>query len=232
MIIQDVATCRSARRPTPPDHLLPSHAMGYPQNFAVPANFNPLNARGALHPARQPAPATCRAGTSPSSANCAKNLVLDVAYVGNRGVNLMILGDFNQARPNSRRTRTSRCRRAGRSWASPISRSPTAAASRNYHALQVKLEKRYSARPLLPELVHLVARASTTLAATWKRNNGDNSRVNYPRSAQRKGRVAATTSRSTTPPPSCTRLPFGKGRKFGARAEPSHDGVLGGWQLT
>ena len=29
-----------------------------------------------------------------------KNLVLDLAYVGNRGNSLVILGDYNQARPN------------------------------------------------------------------------------------------------------------------------------------
>ena len=72
------------------------------------------------------------------------NMLMDVAYVGNHAVKLMLLADLNQARPNN----------AGRDIChstlappDPGFRSISAvlpAAFSNYHALQVKFERRFS----------------------------------------------------------------------------------------
>ena len=66
--------------------------MGYPQNFAVPANFNPLRAQARYIPKDNPT-GYIQSWHFTVQRELAKNLVLDVAYVGNRGTHLMILAD-------------------------------------------------------------------------------------------------------------------------------------------
>ncbi len=74
--------------------------QGYPQGLNVPANFNPLNGR-VNH-----IPSDLNTGYVQSwhvtvQRELLSNLLVDVAYIGNKSDNLMILGDLNQARPNA-----------------------------------------------------------------------------------------------------------------------------------
>jgi hypothetical protein len=72
-----------------------------------------------------------------------RDLVFDVAYVGNRGVKLMILGDYNQARPNNLgenlavqpRRPISTFGQVQISWGGGFS---------DYNGLQMKIEKKFS----------------------------------------------------------------------------------------
>ena len=86
----------------------------------------------------------CRAGTSRCSGELAKDLVLDVAYVGNHGVGLIILADANQAVPNQLWVRICRCRRAVRFRTSTTIEIAYDGGFGSYNALQAKLEKRFS----------------------------------------------------------------------------------------
>jgi hypothetical protein len=80
------------------------------------------------------------------------NMVLDVAYVGNRAKNLVILGDYNQARPLTAAEARFACGAATFLQARrPIQGFGTISAVlpegfSEYNALQVKLERRFSQR--------------------------------------------------------------------------------------
>ena len=66
----------------------------------MPANFNPLNGRVNYIP-----PDTNTGNVQNWHVTVQRellhNLLVDVAYIGNRSRNLVILGDYNQARPNN-----------------------------------------------------------------------------------------------------------------------------------
>ena len=119
--------------------------MGYPQNFAVPANFSPLRAQARYIPKDNPT-GYIQSWHLTVQRELAKDLVLDVAYVGNRGTHLMILADWNQARPNSsiNENLSLQARRPIPNFAA-IEVAYGAGYS-TYNALQAKLEKRYSCR--------------------------------------------------------------------------------------
>lgn len=99
-------------------------------------------------------PLTRKAGTSRFSADFGKNLVFDIAYVGNRSVGLMILGDLNQARANNVGENLSlQARRPIQAFG--YIQSAFNGGFLNYHALQTKLEQ-HLARILRSEFLHVV----------------------------------------------------------------------------
>ena len=74
--------------------------QGYPEGFTTPASFNPLNVRVNY------IPKDTRTGNVTSwhasvQREILTNLLVDVGYVGNKSRDILILGDFNQARPNA-----------------------------------------------------------------------------------------------------------------------------------
>ena len=159
----------------------------------------------------------------------AQNLVLDVAYVGNRSNGLMILGDYNQARPNAPGENLPLIQRRPIpgfdyiqiSWGGGFA---------NYHALQAKVEKRYSAGIYLLNSFtwsKTIDNASGHLEAF----NGDNSRVNFRNIPAEKGLGAYDQPFNNTTSV-VWELPYGKGRRWGGSAPGIVDGILGGWRLT
>ena len=108
--------------------LLPPDAAGITRTgSSIPSNFSTADHPHQLHAGRLPH--LLRAKLAPHrSARACRNLVLDVAYVGNRSNGLMILGDYNQARPNNPGENLTLTQRRP-IQASTTSRSPTAAAS-------------------------------------------------------------------------------------------------------
>src|SRR6201996_8987684 len=116
--------------------------MGYPAGFTSPANFSTVTTKTVYiqKNIRTPYVQNWHFTIQRQLAN---NLVLDLAYVGNHSVGLWVTGDLNQALPNQ----------AGQNL--PVkARRPDAQFDyidsnfsmgfSNYHALQVKLDKRYS----------------------------------------------------------------------------------------
>jgi hypothetical protein len=73
----------------------------------------------------------------------ARNLLFDVAYVGNKSTKLVILGDLNQARPNGPTENLSlQARRPLASYQFIQSAFPGGTGT--YHGLQTKLERRFT----------------------------------------------------------------------------------------
>ena len=68
--------------------------MGYPDNFAVPANFNPIRTQARYIPKDNPT-GYIQSWHFTVQRELTKDMVLDVAYVGNRGTHIMILADWN-----------------------------------------------------------------------------------------------------------------------------------------
>ena len=131
--------------------------MGYPEGLNVPANFNPLNGRVNY------IPPDIKTGQIQNwhvtvQRELGANFVVDVAYVANKSEHLMVLGDLNQARPNANgENLTLQARRPIQGY--QFIQSAFDGGRGDYRAMQLKVERRYQQRVLLPELVHLVTHA-------------------------------------------------------------------------
>ncbi|MEK7409571.1 MAG: TonB-dependent receptor [Acidobacteriota bacterium] len=202
--------------------------MGVPQNLITPERYSPLTARTNYTPADNRT-AYVQSWHFTVQRELARDLVLDVAYVGNRGVKLMILGDYNQARPNnSNENLVLQARRPipnfsyiQISWGGGFS---------SYNSLQAKLERRFSSGLYLLN------------SFTWSKVldnapghlevfNGDNSRVNYRDLRNDKG-VGSYNQPFNNTSTLVYDLPYGKGRRFGAAAPAWWNGLAGGWRVT
>jgi hypothetical protein len=202
--------------------------MGYPAGMTAPGKLDTVNNRTNYTPPDN------RTGYLQSwhfsiQRELGLGLVLETAYVGNRGVKLMILGDYNQARANlTGQNLTIQQRRPiqtfgeiQQSWGGGFS---------NYNGLQTKLEKRFaSGLYLLNSFTwsHSIDNAPGHLEVF----NGDNSRVNFRNVASERGAGAYNQPVNNTSTVVFD-LPYGKGRKFGSSAPAIADAVIGGWRLT
>jgi hypothetical protein len=202
--------------------------MGYPENFAVPANFNPLRAQARYIPQDNPT-GYIQSWHFTVQRELAKDLVLDVAYVGNKGTHLMILGDVNQARPNAANENLSlQARRPIPNFANI--EIAFGAGYSTYNALQVKLEKRYSAGFTFMNSFTW-SKAIDNASGHLEVQNGDSSRANYRDLRNEKGLSGYDQPINDTLS-AVYQMPFGKGRRYGSNWRPLVDGVLGGWQLS
>jgi hypothetical protein len=158
-----------------------------------------------------------------------RDLVFDVAYVGNRGVKLMILGDYNQARPNNLgenlavqpRRPIQTFGQVQISWGGGFS---------DYNGLQMKIEKKFSGG-LYVLNSFTWSKSIDNAAGHLEVFNGDNSRANYRDLKNEKG-VGSYNQPFNNTTTLVYHLPYGKGRKFGASAHPVLNGIAGGWRLT
>ena len=106
-----------------------------------------------------------------------QNLLVDVGYVGNKSRDIMILADYNQARPNGPTENPSlQARRPIQNFHEI--QMAWAGGKGDYHALQVKVERRYS-RGLYLLNSFTWSRARDNASGHLEVQNGDNSRVNY-----------------------------------------------------
>ncbi len=202
--------------------------QGYPANFAVPANFNPLAAQARYIPKNNPT-GYVQSWHFTVQQEITPSLVIDAAYVGNRGTHLMILGDYNQAVPNQPGQNLSLQSRRPFQKFSTIEVAYGAGES-DYHALQLKVEKRYSAGLYLLNSFtwsKAIDNASGHLEAT----SGDNSRVNIRDLRNEKGPSGYDQPFNDTTS-IVYDLPYGKGRRFGADTPGAVQAVLGGWQFS
>ncbi len=149
--------------------------MGYPANLATPANYDPRTSRVNFIPGDFRSPYV-QSWHFTVQRELAKNLLLDVGYVGTHGTKLMILGDWNQARPAvTGETLTVDQRRPipGFSFIQIAYNGNSSA----YNALQTKLEKRYSNGLFLLNSFTW-SKAVDYGSGHLEANNGDNSRLN------------------------------------------------------
>jgi hypothetical protein len=202
--------------------------QGYPQGLNVPANYSTLNARVNYIPFDSPT-ASVRSWHFTVQRELAENLLLEVAYVGNAGRNLVLLGDFNQARPNGpTENLTLQARRPIQGY--QFIQAAFAGGDSDYRALQAKIERRFS-RGLYLLNSFTWSRSVDLASGHLEAQNGDNSRVNYRDLEYQRG-VSGYNQPLNNTTSLVWDVPFGRGQRFGANMHAIMDGVLGGWRMT
>ena len=200
---------------------------GFPADFNADENYDPSIARVNF------APAGNRTGYVQSwhftiQQELAADFVLDVGYVGNRGAKQLILGDYNQARPNELGENLTIDQRRPIPGFSEIQISFSAGNS-FYHGLQAKLERRFShGVSLLNSFTW--SKAIDNAAGHLEDFNGVSSRVNYLDLASER-----SVSSFDVPFSNITsiiwELPFGRGRRW-SNNNALANAILGGWRTT
>jgi Carboxypeptidase regulatory-like domain/TonB-dependent Receptor Plug Domain len=202
--------------------------QGYPEGLNTPANFNTLNARVNYIPNDNPT-GNVQSWHVSVQREIMRNLLVDVGYIGNKSRDIMILGDYNQARPNAPTENTALQARRPIQGFQEI-QIAWGGGKGDYHALQVKVERRYS-RGLYMLNAFTWSRARDNASGHLEVQNGDNSRVNYRDLASEFGRSGYDQPLNNTTS-FVWELPFGKERRFARNLNPLLEGILGGWRLV
>lgn len=202
--------------------------MGFPDNFLSLANIQQLGVRTNYIPPDTPTAYT-QSWHFTVQQELGRELVMDVAYVGNRSLHLPILGDYNQARPNQPNENLAlQARRPIQSFG--YIQVAFNGGFLNYHAFQTKLERRFSGGFYLLNSFTW-SKGIDNASGHLEAHNGDNSRVNYRDLKNEKG-VSGYNQPFTNVTTLLWDLPYGHGRRFGSAAHPALDFVLGGWRLA
>ncbi|GGG66254.1 TonB-dependent receptor [Edaphobacter dinghuensis] len=151
----------------------------------------------------------------------AKNTLLDIAYVGNRGLKLQGFLNGNQKNP------ANGFARPFGNWPSDITEAPNVFVSR-YDALQVRYEQRFVAGLTLLNSFswsHSLDNASASLEGnTPSPQDANNIKADYGQSDYNLP-VANVTSL-------VYELPVGHGRRFLSSSNGAVDALIGGWQIS
>lgn len=201
---------------------------GYPANLLDPALTSTLSSRTNY------IPADTRTGYTMNwhftvQRELGRNVVLDVAYVGNRSNKLVILSDYNEARFNNPgENATINARRPVTGFGQIQIAWPVGFS--NYNALQVKLERRFS-RGFLLLNTFVWSKALDNASGHLETSGGDDSRISYTRRQLYKGPSGYNQPLNNTFTV-IWEVPFGKGKRFGASMPAPVNLALGGWNIS
>jgi len=215
------------QRPTDPGFL--TTEQGYPAGLTAPERFNPLLANITYMPSNWPTSYVMSWFFS-IQRQLARNLLLDVAYVGNRSQKLLLFADYNQARPN----------RLGENTALQL-RRPIASFSdityafpggwSNYNSLQVRVDKRFSGGLFLLNSFTWGKALDNGSGALEGPNGNASAPQNFYNLAGEKG-LSGYDQKFTNVTSFVYQLPVGKGRKFGSSMPLAADWLVGGWNVS
>ena len=200
--------------------------LGFPPNFATPAAFKTSTTQVRYIPAHT------RTGYVQSwhftiQQDLGHNLLLDLGYVGNHSVGLMILTDANEAFPNKLGQNLSVNARR------PIPNFTTieqafAGGFGSYNALQLKVEKRYSAGLYFINSFTW-SKAIDNAPGHLENYDGDNSRINRYNPKSERG-ISSYDQPFNNTTSIVYDLPFGRGRHFAIQNRAA-DLIAGGWSI-
>ena len=201
---------------------------GYPANFLDPSQYSPSRARVNFQPTDN------RTGYVESwhftiQRQLARDLAVDIAYVGNRGRKQLVLSDANQPLPNQPGQNLNLNARRPISGFQEIQIAYDEGRT-NYNAFQAKVEKKWS------EGFYLLN------SFTWSKNidnapghletyNGDTSRINLYNTASERG-LSSYDSPVNNTTALIFDIPYGRGRRWGSDSNPFVNAVIGGWRTT
>jgi hypothetical protein len=202
-------------------------AQGFPSGFIDPSNFST-----AISQVRY-IPGSNRNGYVQSwhltvQQELAKDLLLDVAYVGNHSVGLNVLSDANQALPNQNGQNLSLISRRPIQGFTDIEIAYDGGFG-NYEGLQIKLEKRNS-HGLYFLNSFTFSKAIDDAPGHLENYNGDNSRINYYNHQLERGLSGYNQPLNDTAS-ILYDLPVGKGRHFNVQNR-ALDYIVGGWSIN
>ena len=165
-----------------------------------------------------------------------RDTLIDVAYVGNKGSRLPVLGDFNQARPitqaelNAGQTTlgTLLARRPYQGWNNITAVLPLAFS--NYNALQVKFEHRSGDLNVISSFTY--GKAIDTSGQVLETTNGGSPNPQDIRNVANDKGPSSFDQRFNSTSSLVYDVPFGRGRRFGRNMSGVLDAVAGGWQVS
>src|SRR5262249_27442115 len=158
------------------------------------------------------------------------NMLVDVAYVGNHATKLVMLVDLNQARPNNPGENLLVNARRPISGFRSISAVLPAAFS-NYHALQVKFERRFS-KGLYVLNSFTSSKAIDNVSQVLEEPNGNTGTPqNFYNIAADRGLSAYDEPLNNTTSVVWD-LPFGRGRSYAGALPGALEAAVGGWTVT
>jgi hypothetical protein len=204
-----------------------STAQGFPNGIVDPSNFST-----AISQVRY-IPGSTRNGYVQSwhftvQQELAKDLLLDVGYVGNHSVGLNVLSDANQALPNLQGQNLSVLARRPIQGFTDIEIAYNGGFG-SYEGLQVKVEKKNS-KGLYLLNSFTWSKAIDNAPGHLENYNGDNSRINYYNHGLERGLSGYNQPLNDTFSVLYD-LPVGKGRQFNVDRK-ALDYVVGGWSLN
>ncbi|HVO98371.1 MAG TPA: TonB-dependent receptor [Bryobacteraceae bacterium] len=204
-----------------------SAAQGFPNGFIDPSNFST-----AISQVRY-IPGSNRNGYIQSwhftiQQELAKDLLLDVAYVGNHSVGLNILSDANQALPNQQGQNLNLLARRPIQGFTDMEIAYDGGFG-SYEGLQVKLEKKNS-NGLYFLNSFTWSKAIDNAPGHLENYNGDNSRINYYNTKIERGLSSYNQPLNDTLSVLYD-LPVGRGRHFNIDNK-ALDYVVGGWSVN
>ena len=207
---------------------LPTEA-GYPAGLTATSNFNPLTALISYIP-RDFHSSPVQSWHLSVQREFGPHMLVDVAYVGNKATDLLLVANLNQAAPNNAAgTIPLASRRPIPTWGD-ITYNFNGGKSR-YDAFQMKYEWRMGADlNILSSLT--LSKAQDNGAGALENQNGNspapqdinNLDAEYGPSAYHQP-YNSTTSFVWS-------LPFGKGKRWGGNMSSAMDLLVGGWQLA
>jgi hypothetical protein len=202
-------------------------AQGFPNGIIDPSNFST-----AISQVRY-IPGSNRNGYVQSwhltvQQELAKDLLLDVGYVGNHSVGLNVLSDANQALPNQQGQNASLLSRRPIQGFTDIEVSYDGGFG-SYEGLQIKLEKKNSNGLYLLNSFTW-SKAIDNAPGHLENYNGDNSRINYYNPKLERGLSGYNQPINDTFSVLYD-LPVGKGRRFNVDSKVL-DAVVGGWSAN
>ncbi len=202
--------------------------QGYPDNFLSVANVKQANVRVNYIPSDYKT-SYVQNWHFTIQRQLVKDVLLDLAYVGARGNGLMILGDYNQARPNTNTENlTLQARRPIQQFG--LIQVAFGGGFLTYHGLQAKVEKRFNQGfYLLNSFTY--SKSLDNASGHLEASNGDNSRANYRDLKHEKGLSGYDQPFNNTTT-LLYDLPFGKGKRFASGWNKATDAILGGWRLS
>ena len=217
-----------ANQSNPLDPAFRTTEQGYPAGMTDPSTFNPLAANVTF------IPQDYRSGRVQSwfasvQRELRPNMLLDLAYVGNKADGLVLIGNYNQASVNNAAgTLSLQARRPIPEFAD-ITYVFNGGKSR-YDAFQARYEWR------LPDLTIL-----NSLTLSKAKDNGaqslENQNGNFPGPQNFRNLDAEYATGAYDQPYNMTTsfvwsLPFGRGRRFASGASAGLDALIGGWQVA
>jgi hypothetical protein len=203
--------------------------QGYPVGFADPSQFNPLTAN-ILYMPKDYRSSDVQSYFVSVQREIASNMLIDVAYVGNRANGVLSLANYNQAVPNNSAGSLSLQARRPIQEFSDITYAFNGGKSR-YNALQVKYEYRMR-RGLMLLNAFTWSQAKDNGAGSLENPNGNvpgpqdfyNIEADYALSGYNQP-LNNTTS-------FVWELPFGQGRRWMKDANAFLDAIVGGWTFS
>ena len=204
--------------------------QGYPIGLTDPANFNPQTSN-VLYMPKDLVDPRIQSWFVSIQRELTKGLILDVGYVGNSSANLPVMGDYNQAAPQSSPTGTAtlNSRRPIQGFGA-VSWYNTGGFS-NYNALQVKFQKRFShGLQFLNSFTYSKAIDNSSQALDGQ--NGNQSSVQDIHNLAAEKGLSAYDLKFVDVLSAVYQIPVGRDRKFGTQMPGYLNQILGGWEIT